>query len=64
LQAAKRELDVARRQIEDLKRQQGGPPSSKVSEPFSVEAEERRQEARGKKGGSESGGFGWADDER
>jgi len=30
LQAAKRELDVARRQIEDLKRQQGGPPSSKV----------------------------------
>jgi len=50
LQAAKRELDVARRQIEDLKRQQGGPPSSKVSEPFSVEAEERRQEARGKKG--------------
>jgi transposase len=49
LQAAKRELDAARRQIEDLKRQQGGAPSSKISEPFSVEAEERRQEARGKK---------------
>ena len=49
LQAAKRELDAARRQIEDLKRQQGVPPSPKVSEPFSVEAEERRQEARGKK---------------
>ena len=58
LQAAKRELDVARRQIEDLKQQQGGPPSSKVSEPFSVEAEERRQEREERNGGSGSGGFG------
>jgi len=45
-----RELHAARGQIEDLKRQLGSPPSSKISQPFSVEAEERRQEARGKKG--------------
>jgi transposase len=44
-----RELQVAKQRIEQLERQQGGPPSPKVSEPFSVEAEERRQEARGKK---------------
>src|SRR5208283_1042401 len=44
-----RELHTARERIEQLERQQGVPPSPKVSEPFSVEAEERRQEARGKK---------------
>ena len=49
LQTAKQELDQARRQIEDLKRQLGGVPGQKVSEPFSMRAEERRQEARGKK---------------
>ena len=44
-----RELHTARRRIEQLERQVGSPPSSKISEPFSVQAEERRQEARGKK---------------
>jgi len=44
-----RELHVARHRIEQLERQLGVPPSSKISQPFSVEAEERRQEARGKK---------------
>jgi transposase len=49
LQATKQDLDQARRRIEELERQRGGPPTPKVSEPFSVRAEERRQEARGKK---------------
>jgi len=49
LQAAHQELDAAKRQIEDLKRQLGGVPGQKVSQSFSVRAEEQRQEARGKK---------------
>ena len=49
LQAAKQELDQARRRIEELERQLGASPTAKVSEPFSVRAEEQRQEARGKK---------------
>ena len=49
LQAAKQELDQANRRIADLERQLGGPPTQKVLEPFSVRAEEKRQEARGKK---------------
>jgi transposase len=44
-----RELQGAKQRIEQLERQLGVPPSSKISEPFSVEAEERRQEARVKK---------------
>ncbi len=44
-----RGLQSAQQRIEQLERQLGDPPSSKISEPFSVEAEERRQEARGKK---------------
>jgi len=52
-----RELQSAQRRIEQLERQLGSPPSSKVSEPFSVEAEERRQEARGKKRRKRKGRF-------
>jgi hypothetical protein len=44
-----RELQAAKQRIEQLERQLGVPPSPKISQPFSVEAEERRQEARGKK---------------
>jgi len=47
--ALQRELQGAKQRIEQLERQLGVPPSSKISQPFSVEAEERRQEARGKK---------------
>ena len=36
------------RRIEELERQLGSGSSSKIPEPFSVEAEERRQEARDK----------------
>ena len=49
LQAARRELDEARQRIAELERQLGGTPTAKVSEPFSVRAEEQRQQAREKK---------------
>lgn len=43
-----RALDAARRRIADLEKQSGGSATTKVDEPFSMRAEERRQEARGK----------------
>jgi transposase len=49
LQAAKQEIDRAKQRIVELERRLGGSPTKKVSEPFSVRAEEQRQEARGKK---------------
>ena len=49
LQAAKQELDQAKRRIEELEKKLGGSPTVKIDEPFSLRAEERRQEARGKK---------------
>jgi hypothetical protein len=48
-EAAKQELDQARRRIEELERQLGASPTAKVSEPFSMRAEEQRQKERGKK---------------
>jgi hypothetical protein len=50
LQAARQDLDRARKRIDELERQLGGSPPQKFSEPFSVRGEEQRQEARGKKG--------------
>lgn len=49
LDRTKHELDEAKRRLEELERQLGGAATPKVSEPFSVRAEEERQEARGKK---------------
>ena len=49
LQAAKQQLDQAKRRIEELEKKLGGSPTVKIDEPFSVREEERRQEARGKK---------------
>ena len=49
LQAANQELDQAKRRIAELERQLGGSTTRKCSEPFSVRAEEQRQEARGKR---------------
>jgi hypothetical protein len=46
LQAENQEL---RRRIDELEKRLGGASAAKVSEPFSVQAEEKRQEARGKK---------------
>ena len=42
-------LQQAKRRIEELEKKLGGSPTQKIAEPFSVRAEERRQEARGKK---------------
>ena len=49
LQAAMQQLDQAKRRIEELEKKLGGAPTVKIDEPFSLRAEERRQEARGKK---------------
>jgi len=49
LDQTKQELDQARRRIEELERQLGGPPTAKLSQPFSLRAEEQRQKARGEK---------------
>lgn len=44
-----RELQAARQRNEELERKLGGSGSAKVDEPYSVRAEQKRQEARGKK---------------
>ena len=49
LDQTKQELDQAKRRIAELEQQLGGSPTQKVSEPFSLRAEEQRQQARGKK---------------
>jgi hypothetical protein len=43
------ELQAARRRIEELEKRLGGSATVKFGEPFSLRAEEQRQEARGKK---------------
>ena len=43
------QLQAAKRRIEELEQKLGGSPTVKVAEPFSLRAEEQRQEARGKK---------------
>jgi len=47
--ALQRELQAAKRRIAELEQKLGTAPTQKIDEPFSVRAEERRQEARGKK---------------
>src|SRR5882724_9913833 len=44
-----RQLAEAQRRIEELEKQLGGSPTTKLDQPFSMKAEEKRQEARGKK---------------
>ena len=43
------ELQQAKRRIEELEKKLGGSPTVKFDEPFSLRAEEQRQEKRGKK---------------
>ncbi len=43
-----RELQAAKQRIAELEKQLGGSTTRKVNEPFSMRAEEKRQEARGK----------------
>jgi len=46
LQAALQELKAARQRIEELEKKAGGSGTAKVDEPFSMRAEEKRQQAR------------------
>jgi hypothetical protein len=48
LQALQQQLDAARQRIEELEKK-FGPPTAKPTEAFSMRAEEKRQQARGKK---------------
>src|SRR5438034_10852291 len=43
-----RELQAAKQRIAELEKQLGGATTTKIDEPFSLRAEEKRQEARGK----------------
>jgi hypothetical protein len=50
LQTALRELQVAKQRIDELENQHGTPPPpAKLEQPFSLRAEEKRQQARGQK---------------
>ncbi len=44
-----RELQTAKQRIAELEKQVGASSAAKIDEPFSMRAEEKRQEARGKK---------------
>jgi transposase len=49
LQATQQDLDAARQRVEELEKKFGvPPPTAKVDEPFSMRAEEKREQARGK----------------
>ena len=54
--ALQRQLKAAQQRIEELEKKSGGPTppaTAKVDEPFSMRAEEKRQQARGKKNKNE-----------
>jgi len=46
LQATQQQLATAQQRIEELEKKLGGPPTSKLDEPYSMRSEERRQQAR------------------
>jgi transposase len=46
---SQRELQAAKQRIADLEKQAAGATTAKVDEPFFMKAEEKRQEARGRK---------------
>jgi transposase len=48
LESTRQQLEAARRRIEELEKQNGG-PSAKTDQAFSLRAEEKRQEKRGRK---------------
>jgi len=49
LEAANQRIEELKQRIEELEKQCAATPTAKVDEPFSTRAEEKRQEARGKK---------------
>jgi transposase len=48
LQTATQQLQTANQRIAELEKQSSGPSATKLQEPFSLRAEEQRQQARGK----------------
>jgi transposase len=48
LQTVLQRLEVAEQRCAELERKQGGPPTAKLDQPFSLRAEEQRQQAAGK----------------
>lgn len=48
LQSAQQQLEAAKQRIEELEKKHRIPPSGKPDEPFSLRAEEQRQQARGR----------------
>jgi len=55
VQTLQQHLEAANQRIEELEKRLGGPSTPKLDEPFSLRAEEQRQEARGKKKRKEKG---------
>jgi transposase len=55
LETAQQQLQAANKRIEELERKLGGGGTAKIEEPFSMRAEEKRQEARGKKKAKKKG---------
>jgi transposase len=49
LQASQQQLQASQQRCAELEKKLGGPPTTKLEQPFSMRAEEKRQEARGKK---------------
>ena len=49
LMSSQRQLQQAKDRIEELEKKLGGSPTVKTAEPYSMRAEEQRQQARGKK---------------
>jgi transposase len=47
--ALRRRLEESERRVAELEKQLAGSPTTKVNEPFSLRAEEKRQESRGRK---------------
>jgi transposase len=52
VQTLQQQLEAANQRIEELKKKLGGPSTPKLDEPFSLRAEEQRQQARGKRKGN------------
>lgn len=48
LQATQQQLQSAQQRIDELEKKLGVPPTAKLAQPFSLRAEEQRQQARGK----------------
>jgi transposase len=49
LQAAQQQLKTALNRIEELEKKLGGPPTTKLDEPYSMRSEEQRRQAQGQK---------------